>query len=124
MTELGWMTELGPETALKNLIATRVPACRAVWRGRVSRPCGAAVWRGRVARTFLSANLVRLNAGTLLIRMAEIECQRDAVFAGGRLEVGSDHGNEAGVFVGEMAHVRVINVAANEPTHGSASHNV
>jgi|SRR5438477_6653384 len=98
---------LGPETAPKNFIATRVPGCRR-----------------RVARTFLSASLVRLDAETLLIRMAEVEGESDAIFAGSGLNVRSDHRDEAGVLVREMAHVRVINITADEPAHGSASYNI
>ena len=58
---------LGPETAPKNLIATRVPGCR-----------------GRVARTFLSASLVRLDAETLLGVLARVNRHAPKILQSGR----------------------------------------
>src|SRR5215470_14077715 len=47
-----------------------------------------------------------------------------AVAAPGHLELRNDQRHKRGVFVGQVAHVGVIDIATDEPAHRSADENV
>src|SRR5437868_358607 len=58
----------------------------------------------------------------LIRSLAEGERETVAPLSG--IESRHDHRHERRMLVGKMAHVRVVNVASDEPAHGSAGNDV